>query len=318
MPNHYDCVVAGTCVLDLLVRPVALESPIGGNCLFEVDPIVATSGGVVCNSGTAMAKLGCSVAALACVGDDVWGRQLVTMLQAGHVDPSGIEPLPGHTTSTTAVLVSESGERTFAHHPGAGAQLARRHIARQTELIMSARCLLLGYYGLLPQLESDLPRVLSEIRRTGCLLAMDAGGDGGTMQHLEPVLPLLDYYVPSFVEATGQTGEREPERILRAYRSAGAKGVIGLKLGDQGALISEATDSYIEIPCAVPLGPVVDTTGAGDAFYAGLLAGVLKGLSLADAARLGAATAACSITAFGASAGVRGFGATATLAGITQ
>ena len=58
MPNTFDCVLCGSCVVDMLVRPVTLDSPIGGGRLLHVDPIELTSGGIVSNAGIAMARLG--------------------------------------------------------------------------------------------------------------------------------------------------------------------------------------------------------------------------------------------------------------------
>jgi sugar/nucleoside kinase (ribokinase family) len=63
-----------------------------------------------------------------------------------------------------------------------------------------------------------------------------------------------------------------------------------------------------------PPGPVIDTTGAGDSFYAGLIAGLCHELSLFDAARIGAAAGACSVTGIGGVTAIRSFEATRRLA----
>jgi ribokinase len=70
----------------------------------------------------------------------------------------------------------------------------------------------------------------------------------------------------------------------------------------------------LEVAAVRPPGPVLDTTGAGDCFYGGLLAGILQGLAPAEAARLGAAAGACCVTGLGATTAIRSFDETARLA----
>jgi sugar/nucleoside kinase (ribokinase family) len=71
-----------------------------------------------------------------------------------------------------------------------------------------------------------------------------------------------------------------------------------------------------EVPPVAPPGPVVDTTGAGDAFYAGLLTGMLRGMAAYDATRLAAAAGAQCVTGVGATTAIGDFAATAKLAGL--
>ncbi|MFM8413785.1 MAG: hypothetical protein ACKOCX_03585, partial [Planctomycetota bacterium] len=66
--GRFNCAVVGTCVADILVRPVTLGAAIGGGRLFHVDPIEVTTGGIVCNTGIGLARLGLSVAAASLVG----------------------------------------------------------------------------------------------------------------------------------------------------------------------------------------------------------------------------------------------------------
>ncbi len=167
--------------------------------------------------------------------------------------------------------------------------------------------MLVGYYSLMSNLDPDLPEVFAAIRATGCRTAVDSAGDGGAMTPLDRILPHTDVYVPSLDEAVHQTGESDPRRILDIYRGCGAPGLLGVKLGSKGALLSPAAGQFVEVAAVQPPGRVVDTTGAGDSFLAGLLTGLLKGMDPVRAGRLAAATGACCVAGYGASAGLRNF-----------
>jgi sugar/nucleoside kinase (ribokinase family) len=214
------------------------------------------------------------------------------------------------------VLIDASGERSFVHYAGAPRLLDKQALLARLDLFARSCAMLIGYYPLMTRLLDDLPEVLSAIRETGCLTALDAAGDGGTMEPLVRILPHLDFYLPNEAEAGHQTGRAKPRAMIDAYRSAGACGFLGIKMGERGALVSPRVGEFIEVSAVTPPGPVVDTTGAGDCFYGGLLAGVLRGLPPTDAAQLAAAAGACCVTGLGATAAIRNFDETARLAGI--
>jgi sugar/nucleoside kinase (ribokinase family) len=317
MTKDLDCVLCGSCVADILVRPVPLDAPIGGGRLFPVQPIEVATGGIVCNSGIALARLGMKAAALTYVGNDDWGAVVRRRLQAERVDCRRLLTHPAAPTSTTAVLIDPSGERSFAHCVGAPKLIDKAMLLEHLDLFARSRMMLIGYYSLMPNLEGDLPEVLAAIRQTRCGTALDTAGDGGAMRPLDGILPHVDVYVPSHSEASRQTGHDDPRKIIDAYRTCGAPGLLGVKLGSKGALLSPVAGEYVAIDCVSAPGPVVDTTGAGDCFLAGLLAGLLNGLSIAQAGRLAAATGACCVTGYGATAGLRGYDETARLAGVS-
>lgn len=312
--NAIDCIVCGTCVADILVRPVPLSQPVGAGRLFHVEPIEVTTGGIVCNTGTAMRRLGMRIAASSLVGDDLWGGVVRSRLAAEGIDASALEPHPSLATSTTAALIDPSGERSFAHHVGAPQAIDLVFIRRQVAHFGNSRMALVGYFGLLPSLEPTLADALATIKATGCRVALETGGSGGELAQLAPALPHVDIYVPSLDEAVHQTGLSDPTEIIGCYRHHGAAGIVGVKLGTRGTLLSPSAGDVFQIPCVPAPGPVVDTTGAGDSFLAGLLTGILRGMPLREAGLLGAATAACCVTGLGATAGLRSFDETLALA----
>ena len=100
MDKRYDCVVVGSCVVDVLARPVPLSQPIGAGRLIESEPLLLTTGGIVSNSGIALARLGMRVAAFTYVGDDEWADVIRRHYTAEGVDTSALVTHPTAATST--------------------------------------------------------------------------------------------------------------------------------------------------------------------------------------------------------------------------
>jgi sugar/nucleoside kinase (ribokinase family) len=309
-----DCVVCGTCVADVLVRPVPLEEPVGGGRLFHVDPLTVTTGGLVCNTGVAMRRLGATVAAAAIVGDDLWGREIRSRLTAEGVAGEAVEVHPGAATSTTAALIDPGGERSFAHHVGAGAEVDLGFLSRHARLFSRCRYAVLGYVGLLPAIEPHLAEAVGMLRAAGCSVVLETAAAGGSLADLAAALPHVDIFVPSLEEGRRHAGTDNPSGIIAAYRRLGATGLVGVKCGVRGVHLSPLPGSEVHVRSVTPPGVVVDTTGAGDAFLAGLIVGLCRGLPVEEAGSLGAAAAACCVTKAGATAGIRDLDATLALA----
>ena len=303
-------------MVDLVCRPVVLDTPIGVGALHLTDPVVLAGGGITLNAGITMSRLGMKVGVLSYVGKDAWGDVIRRLLQRDGVADETLATHATEATSTTMVAVDASGERSFFHCIGAPGTIDADFMLRDPDLWRRTKYLLIGYYSLMPRLESDLPTVLQTIRSAGCRTALDAAGSGGTMKPLNRILPHLDIYVPSIAEARNQTGHDDPARILQTYRDCGAPGVLGVKLGTKGVLLDDPTAGRVHVDIVAPPGEVVDTTGAGDNFYGGLVAGLIRGMSLNDAGRLAAAAAACCVTVMGGSAGGRDYATTMRMAGM--
>ncbi len=316
--KQFDCVVCGTCTADMLVRPVPLNIPVGAGRLFDVEPVLATTGGIVANSGIAMSRLGLRVAALSLVGHDPWGTLVRENLARENVDANHVVFHDSSPTSTTAVLIDPSGERSFAHNVGACENIDIEFLRNHLSLFASSEVLLLGYYSLLPGLDSHLAEAIEMIRSTGCRVILESGGSGGDMNFLMPALPFIDVYVPSLDEARHQTQLDDPFQIIERFRTLGAPGLVGIKLGSRGSLLSPHPGEFLEIPCLPAPGNVADTTGAGDAFLAGLITGLVREITPGNCGLLGAAAAACCVTGVGATAGLRTLEATASLAGLVM
>jgi sugar/nucleoside kinase (ribokinase family) len=312
-----DCVVVGSCVVDVLARPVPLDVAIGAGKMVDTEPFQLTTGGITSNAGITLARLGMRVAAVTHVGDDEWAEIIRRRFMAEGIDSTAITTHPERGTTTSIVLIDGRGQRSFVHYGGAHRLLDKQTVLNRIDLFARSRTMLIGYYPLMTRLGDDLPEVLATIRATGCLTAMDAAGDGGSLEPLRRLLPHLDVYVPSESEAAHQTGESTPQAMIEVFRGAGAMGLVGIKCGARGAVISPRAGELFVVPAVRSPGPVVDTTGAGDCFYGGLLAGILRGMSPEKAAQLAAAAGACCVTGLGATTAIRGFDETARLAGLT-
>ncbi|MBI3579982.1 MAG: carbohydrate kinase family protein, partial [Ignavibacteriales bacterium] len=174
-------------------------------------------------------------------------------------------------------------------------------------LIKQSKILAFGYLGLLPEVEKDFPMMFQTIKRQASveILLDTAGAPNCTQKLMKEFLPYVDYFIPSLEEAIRLTGKKQPEEIIQVFRQAGAPKVVGVKLGKEGCYISTMYEGrYIK---SMRVNKVIDTTGAGDAFVAGFLAGILKGYNPFESARIGNAVAADCITAIGASTAVKGF-----------
>jgi len=111
------------------------------------------------------------------------------------------------------------------------------------------------------------------------------------------LLAQADIIKPSLDDAHHLYGQNHPENYLKKFHNDGAKIVI-LTLGKDGVLLSDGITQPLHIP--VFSEKVVDVTGAGDSFWSGFLTGILKGLTIKNAARLGNAVAAFKIQGVGA------------------
>lgn len=300
LDREYDCIVCGEVCVDLSIRSIDRHVPLDRFVMLPVGPIVPGSGGIVSNSGMALAKMGLQAAALGCVGDDVWADILESRFRSVGLATSQLIRVYGQHTSATAILIGDDGEHTFAFHAGASRKFDRSAVLDRLDLFGRSRFALFGYYGLMPQLESDLPEVLAAVRETGCRVALDSAGGGGDLQPLDQILPHLDMYIPSFHEARSQTGETDPRAMIQTFRQFTPHTLLGVKLGSHGALLSPNEDTWIEVSPIQPPSAVMDTTGAGDCFYAGLIAGLSRGRGLEESARIAAAAGACSVTGVGA------------------
>jgi sugar/nucleoside kinase (ribokinase family) len=302
-----DVIVAGLAVVDVIGRPVSLSSAPRPGSLSYIDTITLTTGGNVSNCGIDLAKMGFRVGVITRVGNDGLGDFVRSEYRRWGIRTTGLIVDARGQTSATMVNVDRRGERTFFHTRGAMANFRVSDVLKNIHLIRRAKIFLLGYLGLLPESEPQFAKLLAAVRReAGIQTHLDTGGTPQRNDaRMRAILPHVDYFIPSFEEAAELTGERTPQAIIRALRGFGAAGVVGVKLGAKGSYLSwQGKEQHIP---AKKVKVVVDSTGAGDAYVAGFIAGIVRGYDPFSAARLATAVAAGCVTAVGASTAIRPF-----------
>ncbi|MEW6510938.1 MAG: carbohydrate kinase family protein [Bacteroidota bacterium] len=300
-----DVIVAGLSVVDIIGRPLNLRRPPKRGGLEPVETITMTTGGNVPNVGIDLVQLGFKVGAVSRVGNDSIGGFVRSRLEMSGIMIGGLVVDDRKQTSATVVAVDRSGERTFFHARGCMENFRVEDVLEQMDIVRRGRILAFGYFGLLPECDEHLGRLFRAVKqKTGMAILLDTAGnprkDDAT---LASFLPHVDFFIPSYDEAKAMTGKKEPADMIRAFRAAGATGVVGVKLGADGCIVS--VSGKTKRIAVRRVRRVVDATGAGDAFIAGFLAGMLNTLDPFAAARLGNAVAASSLTAVGASTAVR-------------
>lgn len=302
-----DVVCLGILVADAIARPVPAVPPRGALAL--VDEISLHGGGCALNTASALARLGLSAAVCGKVGVDPFGDFLLGVLDERGVDRRGVLRDPEAPTSATVVLVDEDGERTFLHQPGANGRLRAEEL--DPDLLYAGRALHLAGALVLDALDGEpTAAILAEARARGLLTSLDTVWDAtGRWERVLPSLPHVDLFAPSLAEAEAISGERGPEAAAAWLRARGA-GTVAIKLGPAGCYVLDV--GHVPAPTV----KAVDGTGAGDAFVAGLLYGLLAGWPLERSAALASAAGALATTAVGAVEGVRGLEETLALAGL--
>jgi sugar/nucleoside kinase (ribokinase family) len=304
-----DVVCLGPLVADVIARPLDSLPPRGG--LGLVDELSLRGGGGALNAATWLARWGLHVGVVGKVGADLFGDFVLGLLSERGIGADAVLRDSEVATSATVVLVHSDGDRTFLHLQGASAALRAGELAPGA--LYAARALLYPAALALPALDGEpAAAILAEGRRRGLLTVVDAAFDStGRWSRVLPVLDHADLFVPALLEARAITGHEDPAAAAAWLRERGARQV-AIKLGGQGCYASGAGfEGYVEAPAV----SVVDTTGAGDAFVAGVVYGTLAGWSFERAVRLGCAAGARATTVLGASDGAASLEETLALLG---
>jgi sugar/nucleoside kinase (ribokinase family) len=295
----------GACILDVLGRPVETIPP--GQGSVRLAEIRATAAGTAAGPAVDLAKLGTSVRVIGALGDDLIGDIVAAAMARHGVDTAGLVRKKEAQTSATILPIRPNGERPALHVPGATRLFSRTDI--DLEHITGSRALLIGAPDALAGLTGEeLADVARTARSQGALVAVDVlhPGRPEDLDRLAPLLAVTDWFMPNGDQILALTGREEPTDAIKDVMALGTVAV-AVTLGADGCMVATRQDPAAMALPAIKV-DVVDTTGCGDGFTAGLLAGLLAGATPQDAAWLGVACGSLVATGLGSDAGIEDLG----------
>ena len=248
-------------------------------------------GGKGSNQAVAVGKLGAEVSIISRLGEDDFAQMALQTWKAANVTPKVITDASSYTGAAYIFIDDNTGDNAIIIAPGAAAQFSTDDIAQNAELIAGADVFM-------TQLEQPV-----EVAKAGLELARKSGKftilNPAPAAALErDVFELCDFITPNETEAEALTGvtvktAKDAENAAEALVALGVKTPV-ITMGEQGAYLR----GYGMTP-AFNVGPVVETTGAGDAFNGGFATALSEGKSAEEAVRFGCATASISVTRAG-------------------
>ena len=281
--------VMGSFVVDLAFRTPALpgwgETVTGSG--FMLGP-----GGKGSNQAVAAARLGAKVTFITKLGRDTFGNIARETYAAEGIDTAFAFETTEYPTGAASVVVDQvRGENAIVVFPGACFHITADEIERARSAIAASAVFL-------AQLETNLLAVeygLKLARELGVTTILNPAPAASLP---ERIYPLCDYITPNESEAAALTGRKvatleHAREAANVLLSRGAGNAV-ITLGGQGAFVTNSAAAQ-HVP-AVDAGPVIETTGAGDAFSGGLAVALAEGLDAVAATHFACAAAGISVT----------------------
>jgi ribokinase len=257
-----------------------------------------TCGGSAANTIVGLARLGCKVGFIGRVAGDREGKMLVEDFCKEDVDTSGIIHAKRGRSGTVMGFVDKKGERALYIDPGVNDTIElddiNREYAFQTKFLHLASFVGEKSFQTQKKLVEALPKDVKVSLDPGELYARKG------LAKLEPLIKRAFVLMPNQVELQLLTHKNDCRKGAEFLLKKGVE-IVAVKLGSKGCFVTDGRESHLIKPFKAK---VVDTTGAGDAFCAGFLLGLIKGKSLFECGKLGNFVASRCITKMGARPGL--------------
>ena len=286
--SNKDIVILGVFVADTAYRasrqPKIGETIIGNE--FSLGP-----GGKGSNQAVAAALAGGNVHFISRLGKDDFANMAISLWERSGITPHVTQYSDSYTGAAYIFIEDKTGNNAIIVSPGAAANINDDDITANKELIQGSRVFM-------TQLEQSLDAAGT---------ALSFAKEGGAITILNPapaqplgenILKLCDFVTPNEIEAEQITGTpvksiNDAEIAAGKLLEKGASAAV-ITLGEQGALFKD-NNQIIHQP-SYEVVPVVETTGAGDAFNGGLAVALAEEMPIDKALRFACATASISVT----------------------
>ena len=269
--------------------PVEGETILGKN--FVIGP-----GGKGSNQAVAAAKAGAKTFFISKIGDDQFGSMATEIYENSGVDYSNVIISKDHSTGAAGILVNEgTGANAINVFPGAAGAITIEDIDKAEEAIKNSSIFL-------TQLEAPKDVVTYALKKAHSLNVKTILNPAPAAEIDESLFSMIDYFTPNETEASFYVDHNvetheDAEKAAMQLLEKGIKNVV-ITLGEKGAFFANSDEKF-SLPIANLSYPVVDTTGAGDAFNAGFAAALTEGQNIKDALKFASATAGLSTTKIG-------------------
>ncbi len=272
-------IVFGNVTLDVICQTVD-DVPRYESVSF--DHVVLSPGGCASNVAIGLGALGVPTLLICKTGDDPAADILFNKWKQFHLDLSYVKREKDVHTAVSIGLVDHNAQPRFIHTPGANGRLSLADLDFNIFSQGNIGLFHIGGFFVIPGLlDEQLPQALEQIRKHGVSTSLDVVNSKRYWkpEYLFASMPQLDYFLCNRIEANKLTGEDDIQKCAEIFRNAGARNVI-IKLGGDGCYVHGET--FIgSVPSEKVT--VVDTTGAGDAFAAGMLANLAQGATIYEA-----------------------------------
>lgn len=290
----FDIISIGSATRDVLMQSDAFEHAKAGSKV-EVKKLILATGGGGTNYAVTFARQGLKTACVGVIGSDPNGAEILREMEGEGINVDMFQKHNDDMTAYSVILVYPNAERTILSYKGEGQHFSAAQIDFSK---LQTRWLFLdslgGHYDLFEKL-------VRHAVANGIKIACNPGGKelAHGLEKLKPLLAQMDIVLMNKEEEEQLSGD------LKKY----VKGILSISDGPRGVTVFDGEKTYT---AGIPDSPVVERTGAGDAYGAGFVSQILlndearmtNDEKITKAIQFGTANASSAVTQFGAKAGI--------------